>query len=1655
MTVPKVESKTVGLCAEIGRLYEAGRYLSAYRMAEGEGILRVTGDTDPDTALLAAKLMAQVGGPRRGRLLDLRVWRRHRAHPPACVRCAFHLMGEGALRVLDFIERVGDLAGAAPLERAHWLGARALQFALLRDFQAADAAWSEAVEHSADPWTWCMRAMIEDRRDRPEEARAAVAESRAQSGWYRPAVELEAHLLLRTRRFAAARELLEEASRHLESTSLLLRLHTLCVEDGDLDRALECLLGAVRMAPMMERELHDQLIHCLSRVHYLRGERQLSVQLGRLSSSPRMQLHVGRLEKAAGPVERVLLPVPQIPQHHLTCSPATLTSIAELWGEPVEHLELAEEICHDGTPAVSERRWATGRGFTVREFTVTWEAATALIDAAVPFTLGTVFTSAAHCQAVVGYDRSIRALLVRDPSSLTLQEFDWDQLAEAQAAFGPRGMLFVPAARRDAIDEIDLPDARLFDHHFAVEDALRRHDRRAAQAAYDELIHAAPHHRLRYQARRALASYDGDGHGVLEWADAMLAATPDDARLLLRKLGCMRGLDSRAARLEVAARLLIKHDGDPAVLAACAEVHAETGDGTERAHALARRAVRAAPSHEGFRTLAALLWSAGERRAAGRLFRFASCLAETDEAAAWSYFLAARSTGATSEALAHLRARVDAMAARSAKPAQTLCEAYVAQGRTREAFDILERTLADHPDDGALLLVASEQYRLAGKVDRAEALLERARGRFNERSWRRSAAALSAHKGDMEEAFALLREIVAEAPLDVSSQAEFVQHLARGGAVDEALRHLEAVCAAFPFHLPLHQLRCDMLARHAPEQVRPVLESFLERHPGSEWAVRQLALIVAAAGDVAAGRALLDRAAGAQDARASLVCARAALCKLDGQRDRARELYRAAVAIDVDEEGAVDGQLDLAGDSRQATLELDLVAREIERQGSRGPGLCSYADGARRWLDRKSSLERLVGLRARHADLWQAWSAELHARMDAGELERAAELAGEAVERFEMEPGAWLELAMVQGRRGDRTAQVAAAERAVEISPRWLHGLRILSEALEAAGEPRRAREVLERALAIDPFAAANHGYLADLRWNLGEKDAARDGIRHALRLDPSYGWAWHKLMAWSSEAEAIELARALVERAPAAVRPRVILAELDVAMPLDERVRHLDEVIRRVPEDVEVSDTKAVILAESGRWEEALAACRPPLWGDQPPVTLRGRAAWIRQRRGDGRAAWNDMLAAIASSPGYQWGVQHLVEWAADEGEAEYLEMAQRIVEVAPDLALAHAHLGEASRVYGHRHTAEESFRRALQLDPTHRLARLGMFDVHEGRGELDAARPYLDGLNGDDPWVMARRIRLEVRSGDTGAADELLRRLLHTEGAGSTPVEEAMSGYERAGLSRHARRVIDDMMDGPDVREPAGWAWWDTVAAHRSRWWRWRRIRGMPPSEARAWCASRHVEEFGKRGHRVRFFFLLALNWRWMRAQTGLWGSAGYCLVVFRLARAARWWLSDFRERQGVLPWMLLNLVRAMMSLGQVRSAWTVCREASGLPSDHTAFMHELISAVPRAVEGQLDEATRAVALARPAARNREARFVAGLAEAVIAFRRDDLPIAERRSHFAEAVSRLWSDYPFHEATDLCRKHYRDTVWLLREDDEDGARHWRELTRLPSLLS
>src|SRR5207247_4939693 len=121
-------------------------------------------------------------------------------------------------------------------------------------------------------------------------------------------------------------------------------------------------------------------------------------------------------------------------------------------------------------------QWAEQHGFVVREITLNWETAVALLDRGIPFTLTTAGAEQGHEQAIAGYDTHRRTLLIRDPSSPAMKEIDFDSLMKIERSSGPRGMIMLPEAEAHRLDGIDLPEAAERDLLHQVLIALDRHD---------------------------------------------------------------------------------------------------------------------------------------------------------------------------------------------------------------------------------------------------------------------------------------------------------------------------------------------------------------------------------------------------------------------------------------------------------------------------------------------------------------------------------------------------------------------------------------------------------------------------------------------------------------------------------------------------------------------------------------------------------------------------------------------------------------------------------------------------------------------------------------------------------------------------------------------------------------------------------------------------------------------------------------------------------------------------------------------------------------------------------------------------------------------------------------------------------------------------
>jgi tetratricopeptide (TPR) repeat protein len=947
-----------------------------------------------------------------------------------------------------------------------------------------------------------------------------------------------------------------------------------------------------------------------------------------------------------------------------------------------------------------------------------------------------------------------------------------------------------------------------------------------------------------------------------------------------------------------------------------------------------------------------------------------------------------------------------------------------------------------------LLLVATEQHRLAGEIVRASKCLEQARGKVPDVAWRRSAAILAVQRGDFANALALRRQLVEDDPLDIASQHAYLVLLERTGAADQAREHVIAACERFPFHIPLARLRHDVLRVRDPDTARSLLVAFLERQPRSAWALQQLADWHMRRGELEEARLLLVRARACSDDLAALEVAEAGLEMRSGKREDAVAHLLAAIRLDIDTSGALGALLDLARDAAEARTLLGTFGAELARQGSGGPGLLEYAGCLQTWYDPLTALERLRALRLARPFQWASWSAEIGALLNAGKTDEAVTLATEAAQRFGNDVRAWRQLASVEGARADHGAQVAALERVLELEPHATEPMRRLADAYLNVDDIARARAIVERALAEDPLAESNHGYLARIVKLEGDDAGALRHLEHAIELEPEYVWAWERLLEWSDDERVVfAAARTAIARTPTALTPRLLLARNAPDLSVDERVALLDEGIQVAPNRVDLYDAKAELLARHERWTDALAACRPAFWGEAPPITLVGRAAWVRFQRGEREAAIDDMLAAIRRTPSYGWGIDQLLAW----GKAidAPVRTAERLVEVASENAFAHAVLGEARREARDIDGAEAAFARALQIDGTDHLARLGLFDVLFEQRKYDAAEPLLVPLDRENPFVMARRVQIHAVTRRFSAADAELERMLRHGIEDPTPIEEAIVGYRLAGELQRLEALLDRMMSEPEAPRAVAVTWWKYVGKYVPPFRRWRRIRRWPRSKAADHAAMCHVEQYGELHEVGGLVVFTLLHWRELRARTDLWGSIGYCLIATGHSWLTRWWMRDYATREGTAPWMLNNLVRALADLGAFQRAIEVCRRAIQLPPDHGMHLSRLILAPIDALDDP-DSAWRALSTARRTKWTGEDRFLGELAEAVIAYSTSARDLAAL-DDLSTALAQLWSRRRG-SATPVVRRVFEYvTSHLARRLGTRGRRWLGDMRRLP----
>ena len=1564
--------------SQLEELYHNGQYLQAYDIAQKLGPLKEW--TDPSLQVLGGRLAHNLGSERLGRIMHRSAYQTAPDHPEVTYFYALSMSSKwGPLESWHRMSQLGELDGGPPAIQADWFALKAMTLGGLRDFENAENYVNKALElEPKRPWLHVCRTFLLERQDRADEALAAAEYALELRPWYRPAVQNLAHRLVQSNRDDEALALMREGIERLESGDLRIQLAALLLETQQYKEARDIYHDLEKYLPLnhLDRKRPQWIEARKADATYYCGDYKSATVHAQKADSPFYKSMAEQLQDESTPRKRVILPVKFVRQHHLTCAPATLTALSNFWEMPIEHLELAEEICFDGTPAHSERRWANNNGYITKEFRVTIETAAQLIDRGVPFTLTTVDPGNAHLQAAIGYDEYRQSILIRDPGERHFDEFPMKELLEHYAASGPRGMAMVPKEKADLLDGIDFPDAEFYDLLFDAEIALEKHDREQTESVIQRMRERDDNHRLTLRARGNLAYYDGNTNELLSIINAILEKHPKDINSMMSRLGCLAELGRREERISMLEEQIAKPDCDPIFWSRYASELVDDAREHDKALYYLRRCARSRP-HDvaSYDLMASVMMDQQKFDDAIELYRFAACLSEMNERQAQSYFFAARVQNQTTTALRLIKDRFNRFGHKSTQPIRTLCWALDQLERTPDAFKVLSKALKDHPDDGEFLLYTASFCSRYGKLEQAQKLLKKAKGKCHKNAWQRTSAAVAFHAGEPQQALQHWLDVVDADPLDMTAHRFVAELLSDTEGNQAALEHLRKYVERFPHSYALNVLLIETLRDEDPAEMEQQLETFINLNPDDAWGLRELAFHLMRNHRIDEVTPYIDRAEEVDPTHPAIGFLRGRVEQRRQNHEQAKKHFRESLRLGVDYEFSILGLLESCDKRADREKALGFLHDELQTQIIQGDGLLTYQEHAAQTLEPDVLLARLQEARRSRPDLWQCWSAEIRQLTNMQKHEDSVALAKRASSRFRLLPRIWIDRAIACASCGDIDGEIEALKTAKEINPSWGEPARMLSEAYEKKGDLDSARAEIERIIVSEPSDPRNQGFLAGLMWDQEQKQEAVDLLVETLRRQPGYTWGWSALRAWAGELgqseTVVDLAREVCEKRPLDYRSWLLYAEtLGEREQVDDAVKALNKAIKINPNNPDAYNQKAMQLAQAGRFEEALKATQPKALRESNPLELQARAAWVEGERGNVETAVSLMENVVTQDQDYFWAWHRLAEWYEflDRG-TKYHNAAKQMARLEPQNPVSWGYLGDAELRRQRKKAAKKYFLQSVQLSPAYSFGSSRLIDLQLEDKEYDDALETLDLTAPHIPpaWLLSEKVRIESLRGSRKAAFSILKELAVTPADDSNAIDSAVESLFNAKWGDKAMPLIDKLLDEPEAQPGVAYVFVNLSATLET--WddcqrRLETLKDRPALHKEG--VKKFLEEMADGNQHPRMHAYIKKNLKKFRNDIDLWDAVGCAYNSANLHKTTLEWMADWQSRDGLTPDFALTVAYANWQLKRPHDAINITRFCfDNLDPDPSAPAHLTLMAFYELIYGSPETCVDAVGM------------------------------------------------------------------------------------------
>lgn len=1258
--------------------------------------------------VLAARIAYHTGSPRTGTLLILTEGRRN-PHNLALQLSflRYQAYNQGAWSALHSLEAMEPLfVGESDLEtRVRWHCLKADLLSSLRDFQGAYQAWEQAHDTNPDarPVINCQ-ADIFLAEDRISEALEFLDRAFLNDPRDFEVVLSRAQALRTLGRESESVAFLEEQEQAFESSILTLQLASYRTMNKEFEKSLEILDRYAEQARTPDKYSDQWLEMQRFRCHYrLDSLDTAKVHLARCASPNHRKL-LKNLEKSGPQDRRVSLAVQNIRQSHVTCGPATIAIVSGFWGIPADQAEIAEEICYDGTSILHHRRWAEERDWVVREFTVDWDISRTLIDRGLPFKLVTQEIDSSHIQVVSGYDERLGVLCLTDPSSPGETELIAEEAFKRWGFSGPRGLLMVPRAQANRLEGVALPDVLLYDHLYALSGYLEDDNRPRAEQSFGRLRETAPDHLVTLHAEFSLALYDSDHARGAEVNGKLLERFPDTHALIHRQQSFLSRLGQEKARSALLEESTIKPECPAPLLAVAASALFDYPSKWGQADRSLRQALRKSPtSADIHRLLGTLRWYQQRGEESLSLHRYAACLEDKEEAFSQGYFSTSVALGRSKEGLEFLRARYLRLAGKRSDAGLTLCSALEQLGEFEQAKTLLAELLERFPEDASLLLFAVDLYASLGEFEELEKLVEKCKEIGSESKFLRGEAKFHHYNGDPQKELECWLQIAKLEPSAYDIHSYVMECYHKLGQSELGLAYIEKLAADFPHNQILQRFLCRELSESKGGDPVSALQRFVEQAPQDPWGWRRLALELGSQGQEA-----LERAS-ELDSESSLHHQFLAdWHRRCGEVEKAKVACRNALRIDVAESSPLFTTLiELCSDASEAKKELHFLWSLLEqKKDNLENALFLYQLEASQYLDQDELLDKLSSFNASRTPSATDLGAEINQARTANRTNVASALAEKAITLFPYHVGLRIQMADLHHDQDQQDEEIAALQKALALAPTSSSVMRRLSDIHRANGELAEAAHALRKAIAVEPGDSRNREKLAELCWMQDDKEQAVENLKLSLRLNPENSSAWSTLFHWAGSEPTVELARLFTKERPRDVRSWLHLYRSLPDHAVEECWAALDKALELAPLDEEIHTARIYQYLILGRFEEALKACSPEAYQGRPPRSLRLESCCVKHRMGRAAEALSDLKALLESETTFSTAWLQLADWSQGE---EKLAAAQGLVKSEPKNPINHFTLGLALEAT--QQDPRPACREALRLDDLFERAALLLY--------------------------------------------------------------------------------------------------------------------------------------------------------------------------------------------------------------------------------------------------------------------------------------------------------------------------------------------------------